>query len=185
MILAAIERCFIANREFPRDSVEFEHFVSSKRSQLVDNANDLARVIGKILDTHFELRNKLDGDLPLSWVEAAQDINAQLQALVFPGFICATPMKWLERMPRFLKAINVRIAKLNATPDRDRMRRSEIEPLFARLQLAIPDGAQHARALDEYKWKLEEFRVSLFAQELGSLEKVSVKRLDKLWQETC
>jgi ATP-dependent helicase HrpA len=185
MILAAIERCFIANREFPRDSVEFEHFVSSKRSQLVDNANDLARVIGKILDTHFELRNKLDGDLPLSWVEAAQDINAQLQALVFPGFICATPMKWLERMPRFLKAINVRIAKLNATPDRDRMRRSEIEPLFARLQLAIPDGAQHARALDEYKWKLEELRVSLFAQELGSLEKVSVKRLDKLWQETC
>jgi ATP-dependent helicase HrpA len=185
LVLAAIQRCFIDGREMPHDAESFEALLRTRRQHIIEFANETAHLTRQILQAHFELRNELDGDLPLSWVQAAEDVTEQMRTLVFPGFLCATPHKWLERMPRFLKAIGVRVAKLDANPDKDRMRRSEIEPLFERLRNAIPRDAQHAQALDNYKWKLEELRVSLFAQELGSLEKVSVKRLDRLWDQTC
>ena len=183
IILTAIQRCFVEGSDIPRDQDAFDALVRSRRDHLVSEANILAEHVEKILSLHAELRSQLMRELPLSWIEAAQDINAQLDTLIYPGFIVATPTKWLDRLPRYLKAIQLRMGKLNSAPDRDRLRRSEIEPLFARLLQSSAPTSSLSEQLMEYKWLLEELRISMFAQEFGALEKVSVKRLDRLWEQ--
>ncbi|MFT4582354.1 MAG: ATP-dependent helicase HrpA [Gammaproteobacteria bacterium] len=183
LILTAIERSFIDEQEIPNSEEGFAKLISNYRDGLVGEANSLAELVGRILQSHADVRGRLNRDLPLSWIEAAKDIEAQLVGLVYPGFVSATPSKWLERIPRYLKAIEIRMSKLDLTPDRDRQRRSEVEPLFVRIKQLKSEDLKFPDQLLDYKWKLEELRVSLFAQEIGSIEKVSVKRLDKLWDE--
>ena len=183
IILTAIQRCFLDGTDFPRDQGAFTALVQTRRDHVVGEANTLCAQVDNILSQHAELQRQLKQDLPLSWIEAAADITAQLHALIYPGFVVATPTKWLERLPRYLKAIELRLSKLSHAPDRDRHRRSEIEPLFARLLHPPMNDPTSRELLVEYKWLLEELRVSLFAQELGAQEKVSAKRLDRLWEK--
>jgi ATP-dependent helicase HrpA len=167
----------------PRERRAFAVLIASTREAFIPQANELGKQVTTILTAHAELRTRIAGELPLSWVEAGRDIDAQLGALVHAGFLRVTPSKWLQRMPRYLKAIELRIGKLDHAPDKDRLRRSEIEPLFARYLQTSTKGLKHPELLLDYKWQLEELRVSIFAQELGALEKVSFKRLDRLWQD--
>src|SRR5690606_13199104 len=114
--------------------------------------------------------------------EAAADITQQLQRLVPKDFLVATPWGQLQHLPRYLKAIVVRLDKLRADPARDAARLKELQPVEQRWWrlLAERRGQQDAR-MCEYRWMLEELRVSFFAQELRTPYPVSAKRLDKLW----
>jgi ATP-dependent helicase HrpA len=116
--------------------------------------------------------------------EVADDINAQLQRLCPKRFLVQTEWSALAHLPRYLKAVVMRLDKLRGDPARDAARLAELRPLEQRWLRRLTDlkGAQHAR-LDEYRWLLEELRVSLFAQELRTPQPVSVKRLDKAWQQ--
>lgn len=183
IILTAIQRCAVDDQVMPRERRAFAGLTASTRELFISQANELGERVTTILTAHAELRTRLAGELPLSWVEAGRDIDAQLSALVHVGFLRTTPSKWLERIPRYLKAIELRIGKLDHAPDKDRLRRSEIEPLFARYLQTSAKGLKYPELLLDYKWQLEELRVSIFAQELGALEKVSFKRLDRLWQD--
>jgi ATP-dependent helicase HrpA len=126
------------------------------------------------------LRQRLKGSLPLSWVEAAADVADQLEHLVYPGFVAATPSEWLAQMPRYLKAIGRRLDRLDHAPDKDRRLRVELEPLWAACKTWL-EAAGPAGARDERRWLMEELRVSLFAQELGTRRRVSVARVAKLF----
>jgi ATP-dependent helicase HrpA len=88
----------------------------------------------------------------------------------------------LAHLPRYLKAIAMRIDKLAAEPGRDAQRMAEIAPLARQWQRAhlARKGAPDP-GLDQYRWLLEELRVALFAQELRTPAPVSVKRLQKIW----
>ena len=186
IILASIEQCFLDEGTTSlRDEKSFADLIAARRGGFVAEANRVCGQLAEILRLHSEVRGRLNEELPLSWIEAGRDIQDQINALVYPGFLAATPVKWLERIPRYLKGVLIRMRKLNGAPDRDRLRRSEIEPLFIRLTEVSHERLQHPQRLEEYKWLLEELRLSLFAQELGAVEKVSVKRLDKLWLEVC
>jgi ATP-dependent helicase HrpA len=94
-----------------------------------------------------------------------------------------TPYAQLQHLPRYLKAVTMRLDKLRADPARDASRLAELRPIEQRYwrRVAERKGASDAR-LDEYRWLIEELRVSLFAQELRTPQPVSVKRLDKAWQ---
>ncbi len=117
--------------------------------------------------------------------QAVADIQSQLQALVHKRFIVDTEYAQLAHFPRYLKAINVRLEKLRADPARD-------AKLMARV--AAGGGSQWQRAQKgqagknatrrcmEFRWMLEELRVSLFAQELQTPMPVSAKRLQKVWE---
>lgn len=183
LFLTATERCFLDAAELPRDRAAFDALLRERRGEYVAVATALAQQLGAVLDAYAAVRARLGRELPLSWIEAARDIEAQIAALVYPGFLRATPPDWLGQLPRYFAAILRRLDKLDREPDRDRHRRSEIEPLFARLHETTPDEHRDPAGLLQYKWLLEELRVSLFAQELGTREKVSVKRLDALWRE--
>ena len=112
-----------------------------------------------------------------------EDINHQLSQLFAPNFIIATPARQLNQYLRYLKAIEVRMDKLKADPGRDTVRMTEIAALQAPWQRAVTarKGVVDPR-LEEFRWLLEELRVSLFAQELKTPVPVSVKRLQKVWE---
>jgi len=99
-------------------------------------------------------------------------------------FVAATPWLQLAHLPRYLKAVVLRLDKLRQDPARDAARLTELRPLEQRYvrKLAERKGAADAR-LDEFRWWLEELRVSLFAQELKTPQPVSAKRLDKIWAQ--
>ncbi|MCU0938955.1 MAG: DUF3418 domain-containing protein, partial [Burkholderiaceae bacterium] len=103
--------------------------------------------------------------------------------LFAPGFIVATPAAQLGHYPRYLKAIATRLDKLKADPARDAQRQAELALLATPFQreLAARKGVADPR-LAEFRWLLEELRVSLFAQELRTPMPVSVKRLQKVWE---
>ena len=111
-------------------------------------------------------------------------MTAQLQRLIGRRFLLETPWAALQHLPRYLKAVVLRLDKWRADPGRDAARLAELRPLEQRWQrrLAERKGQADAR-LDEFRWLLEELRVSLFAQELRTPQPVSVKRLEKVWQQ--
>ena len=90
----------------------------------------------------------------------------------------------LQHLPRYLKGISLRLEKLKADPARDASRMAEARIADARWlkRVAEMKGRRDAR-LDEYRWLMEELRVSLFAQELRTPQPVSAKRLDKAWSQ--
>ena len=116
--------------------------------------------------------------------EAAKDAAEQLQRLLPPGFITATPWSALQHYPRYLKAVQLRFDKRRADPARDTRHMQDVraqEQRFGRL-VAERKGQQDER-MQELRWLLEELRVSFFAQELRTPQPVSLKRLEKVWAQ--
>jgi ATP-dependent helicase HrpA len=105
-----------------------------------------------------------------------------MQRLMPKRFMLAAPYAQLQHTVRYLKAVTLRLDKLKADPARDAARLAELRPLEQRWlrRLSELKGTGDAR-LDEYRWLLEELRVSFFAQELRTPQPVSAKRLDKAW----
>ena len=99
-------------------------------------------------------------------------------------FIAATPWAQLQHLPRYLKGVQLRLDKLRGDPARDAQRLAELRPLEQRWSRRVAElkGAPDAR-LDEYRWLMEELRISFFAQELKTPQPVSTKRLDKVWAQ--
>ena len=181
IIEAAIDRVLVAAGR-PRDKLAFENILAAGRRQVVAEATEIAAFTGQILARYNAIRQRLKGDLPLSWIEAVKDINDQLAHLIYPGFVTATPAAWLAEIPRYLDAIERRLARLDQHPDKDRRQRVEIEPFWQRYKEQRPrNGAAESTELIRYRWLVEELRVSLFAQELGTSLPVSAKRLEKQW----
>ncbi len=110
-------------------------------------------------------------------------MQAQLSALIGKRFVIDTPYAQSAHFPRYLKGMGLRIDKLKADPGRDARLFADLHPLAQHYQRAMAQrgGVADAR-LAEYRWLLEELRISLFAQELRTPMPVSVKRLHKVWE---
>jgi len=165
---------------WPQDAAAFQARCDAGRTRLNLIAQEMTRLVGETL-TQWEAAQKA---LPQAKPFAAShaDITQQLQALVGKWFVRDTPYGQLKHFPRYLKAVQIRITRLRADPARDGRHLRETAPLFAQYQrtLTARKGAQDA-ALSEFRWLLEELRVSLYAQELRTPMPVSVKRLQKAW----
>ncbi len=135
-----------------------------------------------VLADHAAALRKLKDARPPK--DVADDIAAQLERLVPRDFIARTPWPQMHHLPRYLKGVVMRLDKLRADPQRDAQRMAELRPLEQRYWRRVAElkGRPDAR-LDEYRWLLEELRVSLFAQELRTPQPVSAKRLDKAWAQ--
>jgi len=142
----------------------------------------VARLAGGVLIEYAAAARKLKDARPPK--EVADDIAGQLQRLMPKRFVSQTPYAQLQHFSRYLKAITLRLDKLKGDPARDAQRLSELRPLDQRYTRRLADlkGTHDAR-LDEFRWLLEELRVSLFAQELRTPQPVSIKRLEKVWSQ--
>jgi len=116
---------------------------------------------------------------------AADDLLDQLAWLIFPGFVRVVPWARLQHLPRYLEAIRLRLERRALNAAVDARRQAEVAPhwsRYMRLVSADPPPRHDRVALDEYRWLVEEFRVSCFAQELKTAVPVSAKRLDAQWR---
>jgi ATP-dependent helicase HrpA len=183
IIDVALDRAFLAD-PLPTDAAAFKRRIDEGRSRLNLIAAEVARLAGTVLVEWAAAQRKLKDARPPK--EVADDINAQLQRLCAKRFLVQTDWSAMQHLPRYLKAVVLRLDKQRADPARDAARLAELRPLEQRWLRRVADlkGAQHAR-LDEYRWLLEELRVSLFAQELRTPQPVSVKRLDKAWLQVA
>jgi ATP-dependent helicase HrpA len=175
----ALDKAFL-QEPLPTDEASFKARIEEGRPRLNLIAQEVARLAGTVLAEHAAATRKLKDARPPK--DVADDIQAQLQRLVPKRFLQLTPYAQLQHFPRYLKAVQLRLDKLRGDPARDAQRLAELRPLEQRYlrRLGELKGAADAR-LDEYRWLLEELRVSLFAQELRTPQPVSVKRLDKAW----
>ncbi|SIT68840.1 ATP-dependent helicase HrpA [Ectothiorhodosinus mongolicus] len=185
IIFRAVEQVFMV-QPWPVDADSFHARLDAGRGELVAVTGEVCALLDRVFEAYTQLRAQLKGSLPLSLIEAAADVQDQLAHLLYPGFLLQTPAHWLQQYPRYLQAMSRRLEKAEAAPDRDRRLRVELLPLWEdckhRLAAYKDDvldeqDAQQA-ALIAYRWRLEELRVSVFAQELGTQEKVSLKRLE-------
>jgi len=181
IIDVAVDRAFLAE-PLPSDERSFKARVDEGRTRLNLIAQEVARLAGVVLAEYAVAARKLKDSRPPK--DVADDVAQQLQRLVPKRFLASTDWAALAHFPRYLKAVTLRLDKLRADPARDATRLAELRPLEQRYWRRVAElkGAQHAR-LDEYRWLLEELRVSLFAQELRTPQPVSVKRLDKAWAQ--
>ncbi|MBL8329659.1 MAG: ATP-dependent RNA helicase HrpA [Rubrivivax sp.] len=181
VIDVALDRAFLAD-PLPADERSFCARVDEGRARLSLIAQEVARLAGTVLGEFAAASRKLKDSRPPK--EVAEDIAAQLQRLCGKRFLLETPWPALHHLPRYLKAVTLRLDKLRADPARDAARLAELRPLEQRwLKRLIERKGQADARLDEYRWLLEELRVSLFAQELRTPQPVSAKRLDKAWAQ--
>ena len=176
----AFAECFLpAQVALPRSQAQFGQLLEMRRAALSEVADRLAEVVLAILKEGRAVRAALDGLSSAVFRDAVLETRIQLDALLPPGFIEATPQPWLEYLPRYLKAITRRLERLVGNVKRDAELAAKVKPFSAALCAleALPPTTGSREVLDPLRWMIEEFRVSLFAQELRTTLKVSEKRL--------
>ncbi|OXI89164.1 ATP-dependent RNA helicase HrpA [Burkholderia sp. AU33423] len=180
LIDTALDRACLQD-PLPDDDASFHARRDEGRSRLNLLAQEIARLVGQILAEYAGLVKKLAQAKPFA--QAHADLQQQLAALIGKRFVIDTPYAQLAHFPRYLKGIALRIDKLKADPARDAKQSADLLPLAQQYQRAVSQrgGVADAR-LAEFRWLLEELRISLFAQELRTPMPVSVKRLHKVWE---
>ncbi|MCK5895770.1 MAG: DUF3418 domain-containing protein, partial [Cocleimonas sp.] len=170
---------------------DFDTYLAQHRTTLVTQATEICQQLDTILPFHHHVKKALKGHINPAWLDALNDITDHLQALVFVGFLDTLTLHELRQYPRYLKGLQRRLDKLKDNSHRDRGLRLQVQPHWQTYQKFINNeknkvivfNKKQKRALQAYRWMLEEFRVSLFAQELGTAIPISEKRLKKKWRE--
>jgi len=181
IVALALDRAFLIE-PLPTDEFAFKKRVEEGRGRLTLISSEVARLAGVILLEYATAARKIKDSKAAG--EAAVDAAQQLQRLMPKRFLHAAPWDRLQHLARYLKAITLRLDKYRADPARDITRLAELRPLEQRYWRLVAErkGVVDDRML-EFRWLLEELRVSFFAQELRTPQPVSVKRLDKAWAQ--
>jgi ATP-dependent helicase HrpA len=177
----AMDRAFLLD-PLPTDAASFKARVDEGRGRLTLIANEVARLCGTILTEHSVAQRKLKDSKPPA--DVATDVQQQLARLVTKRFLIDTPWVQLQHLPRYLKGVQARLEKYRADPARDAAKLAELKPQDQRYwRLVAERKGQVDLPMAEFRWLLEELRISFFAQELRTPQPVSTKRLDKAWAQ--
>jgi ATP-dependent helicase HrpA len=178
---AAADRLVAARGGAPWDEDAYEHLADAARTRLTPLAVAAARQAGAIVATTAALQERLD-KVPASMSSSVEDMRSQLRRLVHPGFVAATGLTRLQELPRYIEALRLRLDKLRERPDRDVRLMADartLEDEYAALLATLPRSRRIEADVQDARWLLEELRVSLFAQTLGTPTPVSPQRLSR------
>ncbi len=162
-----------------RTPEEFDRLVATVRPQLTGAVTALIRAVVPVLAAAHRARAALADTVES---DIADDVRQQLDDLLFPGFVAEWGRVRLRELPRYLLAAAQRLEALPGSAVRDRQAMVEVDRMLAaydKLVRSLPEGRRHARDVTEIWWMIEELRVSLFAQKLGTPYPVSTKRIEK------
>ena len=168
----------------PRDEDSYRRWLKLGKARIPIAAQDVAPVALPLFESYHQVRLALE-KAPGSWRNAVDDMQSQLAALVPVGFLIQTPWTWLRHYPRYLKAMHTRLQKLSGNLPRDQKQQAEIEVWWERWLEWVEQNetrSRHDPGAILFRWMIEEFRVSLYAQPLGVSLPVSSKRLEKQWE---
>lgn len=175
---------FVDRNKIPRTQDAFESVQANSVERISIASQDLAKWLPKFANAVHKVELGM-ADLPNKFSSAKGNIRDQIVHLKRDGFLAQTPWVWLQHFPRYFEAIRYRIDKLDSTPtEKDRAHADQITEYWQRyveseqahLRQAIVDPE-----LETFRWMIEELRVSLFAQPLGTSLTVSPKRMEKQW----
>ncbi len=181
------DRAFLGDSPPPRRKADFDRMLDTGLTRIGRAIDDVTTLFAALAAGVQACALLVESQTPSAWAYVHRDVGGQLAALTPAGFLLSTPWEWLTQYPRFLSAIQVRYRKLPGPGlDRDRRLAAEFAPYIDAYNRAIDKRAEvmlDETALRQYRWMLEEYRVSLFAQELRTSIPVSPKRLQELWQK--
>jgi ATP-dependent helicase HrpA len=178
--VAAIDKLVPAEPPFTR--AEFDRLHDHVRAELIDTVFQVTALVEQVLSGAARIRKALKQSASLAAINSLNDVKAQLEHLVHPGFVAATGWEQLQHLPRYVRAMEVRLEKLAGHLQRDTAGMLAVQKLeddYDAALDALPAAMAVPDDLRRVGWMIEELRVSLFAQELGTAHTVSEKRIRK------
>ncbi|GAA0857486.1 ATP-dependent RNA helicase HrpA [Aliiglaciecola litoralis] len=169
-----------------RDAEQFHQVKEYVREHINDVVLEIAKKVEVGLTQAHQIQKQLKGNVPLSLISAHGDIKHHLSTLVYPGFVAEIGAEKLTDWNRYIKGIARRLEKLPVDPNRDRLNQINIEKVQKAYQAAlnkVPMGKSVPADLAFVRWMIEEFRISLFAQQLGTAMPISMKRIENQLSE--
>ncbi|MBE9549149.1 MAG: ATP-dependent RNA helicase HrpA [Proteobacteria bacterium] len=180
-LLQSVLDDLIAEHGSVRSESEFSQLLAGISRQWVPECSSQAKIFNQVMVAFQQASLQVDNVLARRHPEVWEDVSSQLADMVYAGFLEDVEANVLRQYPRYLEAIAIRLQRLPQDPAKDAQRMRQIMPWWQRYLQWLEDEATYTPELDNYRWLVEEFRVSLFAQELGTRRKVSVQRLEKAW----
>ncbi|OIM98500.1 ATP-dependent RNA helicase HrpA [Polynucleobacter sp. MWH-Tro8-2-5-gr] len=180
----SIERAFMTE-PLPNNAEQFSDRMQAGKPRLALIAQEISRHALAALQAYADLQKKM-AQAKAASAAAYADIQTQVQGLIFPKFIAEIPYAQLVHLPRYLKAIAMRIDKMRSNPPRDAQCQKDWESVARPWQKLMQGNKGSAyvmtedQALQDFRWQLEELRVALYAQELKTPTPMSLKRLEKV-----
>jgi len=182
---AALALC-VDDRPMARTKDEYKRRREGAWDRVIPETQDIISLYTRLFARLSKINARLSEELPEQWKHAAMDIEQQLRLLTPEGWELRVPTRWLRCYPRYLDAIETRLARLRSVgPARDLSSTREVYAWLERLVSLARDGVDTSEAGDEFdllRWMLEEYRVSKFAQELGTSVKVSEKAMNSQYE---
>jgi ATP-dependent helicase HrpA len=178
------DRAYMAGQPLPRSSAEFHEQLGAGQQRVAWAVQEVVALVMPMFEGFHQAELALENASNPLWQYAISDVRAQLDTLAGPNFLSETPWDWLKHFPRYFRAVVLRLEALPANRQRD----AEFsEELYYRWQAYAKRLHEHEAMgifdpeLAQFRWMLEEYRVSLYAQRLGTAMAVSSKRLDRQW----
>ncbi len=169
-----------------RSREEFEQRGEHARKNLMLVCNEVAGLVLEVLTLFHQLNKRLGNNIAPAWLKSIADIQSQVEHLLYKDFLRQTAYENLKDYPRYLNALHLRVEKMSANLERDKRLMAEVQSLwmsFLKLTESQACSIKKNTELEQYRWMLEEFRVSLFAQELKTAYPISAKRLQQQWKK--
>lgn len=174
---------YSVDTETPRSKTEFAQQLDGGKRVLHRYGDELEKLLEQVLKEHWQIRSRLADLNNRELAYLHEDVSAQLDSLLTEECLQTTAYDWLKEFPRYLQAINFRLEKVPFVGPRDKPQTEEMQRLWTRyLQQKDLLGLKKPAQLQDIRWLIEEYRVSLFAQQLGTRTPVSAKRLEKQFQ---
>lgn len=189
LALFIADRAFLGERPLPRREADYRQRLAEAAERASVAVQEIAPLAHPLFQHYHAARLALE-ELPQGrFADAVSDVQRQLAGLMPSNVLTATPWCWLQHFPRYLQAVCQRLEKLrHGDQARDAQALQELAPLFELYEQRAEAHRQRGVVdpeLQLFRWMLEEFRVSLFAQQLGTSLKVSSKRLEKQWAKVA
>ena len=179
-IACAVDKLIADFGGFVWDESGFEKLRDFVRENLNEVTVDIAQKVEQILSLNHALNQRLKGKMDFTMAFAFSDIKAQLSGLIYPGFVQKSGYDRLPDLQRYLQAVDKRIDKLAQDVNRDRaamLRVEQVQQAYQQLLAKLPKSKPISDEIAEIRYMIEELRVSLFAQQLGTKYQVSDKRI--------
>ncbi len=179
---AAYSHAFLDGAPVPRESKEFDQRLAQNKGRLVASANQVAQLVHDVLRQRHDVCRLMEERVPPAWKFVHENIRQQLERLFKGDFIGELPLTRLEQYPRYMRAIIMRLDKIQGQLLKEREWCLELEDYwrqYERFERSCREMGVDSPELERFRWLLEEYRVSLYAQKLGTSEPVSSKRLQK------
>ena len=180
LVYAAFDTVFLPGDSLPRNAQMFQTCIDKGAPQLLSVAQDYQTQLSNIAPLYQQIASQLKGRVSPAFLFAFSDIKSQLSCLFELGFLKHTPYRQLRHYPRYLKAILARQEKLAGGFQRDKIQMADYADHWGLIQDIL--GGEHKVSrwnaeFIKYRWMMEELRVSIFAQPLGTDQPVSLKRM--------